>query len=213
MYAIIGLFSLIMMYYYALEMGNYTYLIQDLFFSLVLGLAISYTPPVPILSKSIPPERLFTRYFCFKLISQLLACCTFQVIALEALAMHKWYHKFELGDAEPVTISFAYETSVIADMGLAQIMIASVVSTIDKPYRLAWYTNKIHMGAFVVQTSWLAYQIFGGDDFLRDSLDIKTLPKGFALELLGIIAANWIVCLVLLRCADYFCVSTRPLKK
>jgi len=198
-YAIIGLFSLIMMYYYALKMGDYTYLVQDLFFSLVLGLAISYTPPHPSLEKQLPPERFFTAYFVFTLISQVICFCGFQVIALKALSRHEWYHRFTLGDREPVTHAFSYESSVIADMGLAQIMIASVTATIDRPFRMPWYSNRLHVAAFVLQGCYLIYQIFGRDDFLRDDLDIKSLPISFGYELVGIIVMNWIVCLVMSR--------------
>lgn len=202
MYGTIQLFMAIMMYNYGLELGNNTYLIQDLFYTLILGLAISITPPSETLSKELPPQRFFTKYFCFKLFSQLICFPIFQLIALEALRRQSWYEKYDFGD-DPLSETYAYETSVIASIGLAQVMIASIVSTIDEPFRKHWYTNKYHVMALVFQAGFLLYQIFGRKSyFMKEILEIRPLKIGFCWILIVIILANCVVSVLLSRMAD-----------
>jgi cation-transporting P-type ATPase 13A2 len=202
MYGTIQLFMAIMMYNFGLELGNNTYLIQDLFYTLVLGLAISITPPSQTLSKELPPQRFFTKYFCFKLFSQLICFPIFQLIALAALRRQSWYEKYDFGD-DPLSETYAYETSVIASLGLAQVMIASVVSTIDEPFRRNWYTNKYHVMALVFQTGFLLYQIFGRESyFMKEILEIRPLKIDFCWILILIILANCVVSGLLSWLAD-----------
>lgn len=202
MYGTIQLFMAIMMYNFGLEIGNNTYLIQDLFYTLILGLAISITPPSQTLSKELPPQRFFTKYFCFKLFSQLICFPIFQLIALEALKRQSWYVKYEFG-SNPLSETYAYETSVVASMGLAQVMIASVVSTIDEPFRRNWYTNKYHVMALVFQTGFLLYQIFGRESyFMREILEIRPLKIDFCWILILIMIANCVVSGLLSWLAD-----------
>jgi cation-transporting P-type ATPase 13A2 len=193
MYGTIQLFMAIMMYNYGLELGNNTYLVQDLFYTLVLGLAISITPPCDVLKTEHPPQRFFTKYFCFKLFSQLICFPVFQLIGLAALRRQDWYTKYDFGD-DPLSETYAYETSVIASLGLAQVMIASVVSTIDEPFRKPWYTNKYHVSALVVQGGFLAYQIFGRSSyFIKEILEVRPLKIEFCWILVLIILANCVV--------------------
>jgi cation-transporting P-type ATPase 13A2 len=203
MYGTVQLFNTVMMYNYGLNLGDNTYLIQDLFYTLVLGLAISINPPANTLSKELPPQRFFTKYFFFKLFSQLICFPVFQLIALRALSREEWYDKYETGD-DPLSETYAYETSVIASMGLAQLMISSVVATVDEPFRQPWFKNAYHVGALVLQSAFLTYQIFGRTSyFMRHILECRPLRYGFCWKLVGLIALNVVVSGLLSRCADY----------
>jgi cation-transporting P-type ATPase 13A2 len=193
MYGTIQLFMCVMMYNYGLKLGDYTYLVQDLFYTLVLGLAIAVTPPSHVLSAELPPQRFFTKFFCFKLFSQLLCFPLFQLIALSALRRQEWYHRYDFGD-DPLSEAYAYETSVIASLGLAQVMIASVAATIDEPFRRPWYTNRLHVATLIVQAGFVVYQIFGRSSyFMVHVLEIRPLKKRFCWILILIILANCVV--------------------
>jgi predicted P-type ATPase len=210
MYAVVQLFMVCQMYNLGLRVGNMTYLIQDLFFTLVLGLAISVTPPAKKLEIELPPQKFFTRYFCFKLFSQLLCFPVFQLIALWALSLQDFYHRFD-SDGHPLEYTYAYESSTIADIGLAQLMIASVVSTVDHPFRDAWYSNKYHVILLFLQGSFVLYQIFARkNQFIVDTLEIRPLPYNFGFILLGIITANACVSFMLARVAEVIRVKTGP---
>ena len=203
MYGTVQLFNTIMMYNYGLNLGDNTYLIQDLFYTLILGLAISITPPADTLAKELPPQRFFTKYITFKLFSQLICFPLFQLIALRALAQEEWYNKYDVGD-DPLSETYAYETSVIASMGLAQLMISSVAATIDEPFRQPWYKNMYHMASLLCQAAFLAYQIFGRTSyFMRHVIECRPLPYGFCGKLVLIIACNVVVSGLLSKFADY----------
>ena len=84
----------------------------------------------------------------------------FQLIALKALSSQHFYSKYETDDgADALANSYAYETSVIADIGLAQVLIASVVSTIGHPFRIRWYENPYHVVCLVLQSIFVVYQV------------------------------------------------------
>lgn len=203
MYGTIQLFNTVMMYNYGLNLGDNTYLIQDLFYTLVLGLAISINPPADTLSKELPPQRFFTKYFFFKLFSQLICFPIFQLIALRALSREEWYDEYDAGD-DPLSETYAYETSVIASMGLAQLMISSVVATVDEPFRQPWFKNIYHVGALLCQGGFLFYQIFGRTSyFMRHILECRPLRYGFCWKLVMIIAFNVLVSGMLSKFADY----------
>ena len=88
------------MYKIGLKIGDATYLIQDLFFTLVLGLAISLTPPSDVLSVERPPPKFLNAVYSFKLFSQMLVFVVFQLLALEALKTQSWYDAYDLDDDE-----------------------------------------------------------------------------------------------------------------
>jgi cation-transporting ATPase 13A2 len=202
MYAVIQLFMVCQMYNFGLRVGDMTYLVQDLFFTLVLGLAIAVTPPALKLETELPPQKFFTPYFIFKLISQIICFPVFQLIALKLLAGQDFYDRYD-SDGNPLVDTYAYETSAMADMGLAQLMIASVVSTVDHPFRVPWFTNHYHVGLLFVQGSFVLYQIFSRrNNFLEHVLEIKPLPYEYCFILCALIAANGVVSLILARVAE-----------
>lgn len=202
MYAVIQLFMVCQMYNFGLRVGDMTYLVQDLFFTLVLGLAIAITPPARKLETELPPQKYFTPYFMFKLISQIIIFPVFQLIALKVLAAQPWHDEYD-SNGNPLEDTYAYETSAIADMGLAQLMIASVVSTVDHPFRMSWYSNYYHVGLLLVQGCFLIYQIFSRrSNFLEHVLEIKPMPFEFCFILCALIAANGVVSMAVARIGE-----------
>jgi predicted P-type ATPase len=200
MYATIQLLNAIMMYHYGLLVGNNTYLIQDLFFTLLLALAISVTPPADSLGKECPPHRFFTKYLFLKLFLQLVTFVAFQIFSLELLASQVWYVRYDC-QGHPLRDTLAAETSVIASMGLCQLIIASIVSCIDLPFRQEWWRNGYHLLAIFGQLIFIGYQIFARESyFLTEVLEIQPLPYDFCTSLLSLIiihcAVSGLLCCV-----------------
>ena len=203
MYGVIQLFMCLELYRYGLVAGSYMYLIQDLFFVLVLSLAISYSPPSDRLSASVPPKTFFTKHLVLKLFSQLVCFCLFQGVSLNVLSVQDWYSRFQTDD--PLTETFSYEATTVDSMALAQLMIASVVSTIGEPFRKSWNTNKMQVTALALQFAWLLYQLFGSDKvFYQDIMQLKPLPVSFGFTLLALMFLNLLVSVVLNEIADGF---------
>lgn len=200
MYGVIQLFMALLCYTYGLTIGDYIFLMHDLFFTLVLGLCISMSPPADILSKELPPLRFFCPELICKLFSQLICFPLFQFLSLQMLQSQSWYVKFQSGtvaDLEDLA-KYSDENSVLSFIGLWQLMIASIVASIDQPFRKPWYKNQYHLLAFLGQFSFLMYIMFApNDSFLKD-IQIKPLDSGFCGLLLLLVLAN-LVCSLLLN--------------
>ena len=202
-YGIIQLFMSLELYSLGLIPSDYTYLIQDLFYSLVLGIAVALTERADELSWQLPPKRFLVFWLLFKLVSQVVVFVAFQVFALYILTLQSWYVPYTFDT--PLVDSYAYEATVVVNVALAQLMIASVTSTIGAPFRKAWYTNFWHLLALFFQTIWLSYQIFQtGDDFATTWLSLEPLPFNFCLIILGVIAGNIAVSTALYFVAECF---------
>lgn len=204
MYAIIQLFMTCYLNNLGLVFGDATYLIQDMFFSLFLGLCISNTPADDNLDAKLPPKRLFTFGLMAKLFAQLAIFPLFQEITLQALKTQDWYTQFEAGD-DPLTVAWAAEESALNIIALAQLMIASVVVTIGRPFRQPWYTNKWHLIVMLFQAGYIFVLLFNdgtqGESFNR-LVTNKPAPNDFQGILIGLIAANVVVSAVATKLAD-----------
>lgn len=202
MYGIIQLFMACELYSYGLKAGDYMYLIQDLFYTLVLGLAISYSEPSSSLSFTLPPQRFLSPYFLTKLFSQLITFIAFQAIALGALSKQGFYDRYETDD--PLTSAYAQESAVANNMALAQLMIASIVSSIGEPFRVIWVKNIYHWVALACQFVWLMAQVFVQDSyFFKHSLEIHPVPIEFGFILVVLMFVNLCVCVGLNALVDH----------
>eukprot|EP01031_Cornospumella_fuschlensis_P030484 gene30484-36845_t len=195
MYGVIQLFMAIILYSYGLKAGDYMYLIQDLFYTLVLGLCISYARPLPTLSTTLPPSRFLSPYFLTKLVSMLLLFPLFQISAILALQSQHFYDAYHTDD--PLSSSYADEASVANNMALSQLMLASMVAPLPPPLGTWWYTNRYQIIALVGQMGWLLLQMYiQGDYFFKQILQIKPLPPTFSSILLALMVLQTVVILM-----------------
>lgn len=105
--------------------------------------------------------------------------------------------------------TYADETSVISIIGLSQVLIASVVSTIGHPFRVRWYENPFHVTSLCLQSGFILYQLFSRRNyFLRHILVIKPLPHDFCVVLLVIMGINCAACFVVDILGDYAVAKT-----
>ena len=88
MYAIIQLFMTCYLNNMGLVFGDYMYLVQDCFFSLILGLCIAYSEPSDTLSKKLPPKTLFHPWLLAKLIPQLGQCRVLFIFQVQCMPIH-----------------------------------------------------------------------------------------------------------------------------
>ena len=205
MYAIIQLFMTCYLNNMGLVFGDYMYLVQDLFFSLFLGLAIADIPPSRELSVKMPPQSLFDRGLIVKLFIQLLIFPIFQYIVLETLKEQSWYKAFVVDDYYgPLTESYAFEGAALNIMALAQLMIASVVVTIGRPFRDPFYLSWKHILLLSIQTGWIFYLLFSPKSIFSIYMDNKPMDHNFGGILIGLICCNAVLSAVCTKIADYF---------
>ncbi len=203
MYGTIQFIMCCYLYYFGLRVGNYMFLIQDLFYTLVLGVCIIYTAGASTISKELPPARFFTPYLLVKTISQMVCFILFQGLALDILMSQSWYTRYSTD--EPLSDTYSYEATVLMNMACAQLMIASIVSGIDEPFRKPWYTNKYLVAALTGQLGFLLFMIFSGESyFYSDVLQMKALPTSFGCILFLFMVFNGVVSMILSAVANAF---------
>lgn len=203
MYAIIQLFMTCYLNNVGLIFGDGMYLVQDMFYSLVLGLCIANTPPEDKLSVRLPPKRLFSFGLMAKLLLQLGIFPIFQYIALELLYKEHWFEKFDAGD-DPLTVAWAPEGALLNIVALAQLMIASVVVTIGRPFRKPWYTNKTHLGCMCLHAAYILYLMFAPENEFSRVVTNYPIKAPFYGIIIGLIAANTAASALATYVADYF---------
>jgi magnesium-transporting ATPase (P-type) len=202
-YAVIQLCLAFSMYYYGLKVGDYMYLIQDLFFAFFLGLAISYSGPTKSLSETLPPRRFLVPYIMSRLLLNIFTYVLFQMLALYVLSLQSFYSRYETDD--PLNDTYSYETSSIFNLSLSQLLIAAIVSTIGKPFREAWYENRSLVYLMLVQAGYILFQIFGGDNyFLTNIIELEAMPTYYGFIQLAIIALHLVVCFAIRNFCEYF---------
>jgi cation-transporting ATPase 13A2 len=202
MYAIIQYFMTCFLNNMGLIFGDSMYIVQDLFFSFFLGLSISRTLPSEELTPNMPPPRLFTAGLMFRLFVHLGVFPLYQFFLLCALRTQGWYTKFD-ASGSPLTVSWAPECSTMQILALAQLMIASVVVTIGKPFRLPWYRNRIHLTVLTCQTGYLFFLLFDRETRSAAALQNHPFPFNFSFIILALICANAVTSAAVALFADY----------
>jgi cation-transporting P-type ATPase 13A2 len=201
-YAIIQLFMTCYLNNMGLVFGDNMYIVQDLFFSLILGLCISDLGPAETLSVKLPPKSLFCPGLMVKLLLQLGIFPAVQAITLELLKTQDWYTEYETDD--PLNDSWAVEGATLNIVALAQLMIAAVVVTIGKPYRKPWYTSRNLLIVLALQGAYILYLLFGETNPFMKGVSNKHVPRRFAGIILSIIAANIGLSAAATKFADLF---------
>jgi predicted P-type ATPase len=177
-YGCIQLFFTLELYYYGLIVGDYMYIIQDLFYTLILGYTMCKALPSKKLSIQLPPKRFLIAQNISKFFGMIILFFIFQLFSLFVLNLQGFYHEYETDD--PLTSTYSYESSVIFNISLGQVMIASIVSSIDEPFRQSWTVNYYHTILLGLEVFWLFLQIFIQDSwFFQDFLAIKPVPIYF----------------------------------
>ncbi len=113
-----------------------------------------------------------------------------------------WYTPYVTD--EPLVESMSPENTVLNAIALAQLMIASVVVTIGEPFRMPFYTNKVHMAVLMCQMGWIFYLIFGAKDKFLVSIENESIPHSMGGIIVGLISLNVFLSAIANYCAERF---------
>lgn len=187
-------------YFFGYNAGEYMFLEQDLGFSLALGIAMTHTKPAEDLSIITPPKRFLKFYLVFRLVVSLLVFAVFQALVMVMLTQQSFYVYVD-GDGG----SYGYQTSSAQEICLAQILIASIVSSIGPPYQQRWYENKMQLAIMAAQVVFLLFQTFAQDNwFLIHVFKVEPLPVEYGLKLAALMIANLVVSLAVVHFTDHW---------
>lgn len=210
MNAIIQLFETCLFYEFGLQMSQSMYIVQGVFYSLFLMIAIIILPNRKTLSTELPPKRYFVKWLMAQLIPQVILFPLFQMAAIYLLQQQDFYVPYEADDATLLTTAYSYEGCVIDNVVLGQYMISAIVSNIGAPYRDEWYENWLFVTVEVMALIFLLYQIFTpGDDFSESILTLEPIPTYFGYYLVALLVVNAIVSYAFYWLADIFKVANR----
>ena len=192
------LFMACVYYYYGMKTGLYTAFIQDVFFALVVSLAITLSKPYDTISIIHPPRRFLSAYFITKLVLILITFGVFQIVAQVILQAQDFYVPFVCTPSNVLDEWEGYEATVIQFIALAQLMSCAVISNIDKPFREPWYYNWILVVALIIQFALMLWGMFDTDNsFLINYLDIQPVPTYFAFVLFLLMFVQLLVVLAI----------------
>jgi magnesium-transporting ATPase (P-type) len=202
MYGLIQLFFTLELYYFGLLVGDNMYIIQDLVYTLVLGYTMCKAEASSTLSIQQPPKRFLISHNIVKFLIMIALFLLFQILSLFILSLQGFYTAYQTDD--PLSQTYAYESSIIFNISLGQIMIASIVCSIDQPFRQNWYSNKYHTGLLFFETIWLLVQILTQNSrFLQDTLQIKPVPIYFGFIEIAILILHGLICIGIDSLLDY----------
>ncbi|GLC61164.1 hypothetical protein PLESTB_001725200 [Pleodorina starrii] len=162
-YALVQAFEANLMYTFALNLGNYQYLIQDLFFTTVLAALMGATEPRSKLSRSRPLSRVLSAPLMLSTLAQCGVVVVFQLASLWLLQAQPGYEK-TMGGAELEDVQ-APENTVTYIVALAQYVVLALVFNKGRPHRSSIWTNLWLVAALVAQTAFVLYTLFSADKF------------------------------------------------
>ncbi|KAG2500541.1 hypothetical protein HYH03_001317 [Edaphochlamys debaryana] len=162
-YALVQAFETNLMYTYLLNLGNYQYLIEDLFFTTVLAALMGFTEPRKQLSRSRPLQRVMSAPLLLSTLAQCVVVVVFQLAGLWLLQAQAGYVRF-MGDKE-LHATVAPENSATYMVALAQFVVLALVFNKGMPHRSPLWTNGWLVAVLVLQTAFVLQTLFSDNLF------------------------------------------------
>lgn len=175
-YAYIQVFSLAYLYSMGLTVGNYQYLIQDLFYTTTLASAMALTHPAKKLSQDLPIKRVISPPVVAAVLVQFIIMSLFQISAIQLLkgpnsgwptgaaaaAANQTFVPFNpYANPDDVinmdTTTHYPENGTLMIMATAQIMIVAAIFNRGPPFRRSVFTNWVLMLVMAGQLGFLLY--------------------------------------------------------
>ncbi|EFJ40236.1 hypothetical protein VOLCADRAFT_108270 [Volvox carteri f. nagariensis] len=208
-YALVQAFETNLMYTYALNLGDYQYLIEDLFFTTVLAALMGMTAPRSKLSRRRPLQRVMSLPLMLSTVAQCGVVVLFQLASLWMLQARPGYIAFKGGPDLHDTV--APENTVTYIVALAQFVVTALVFNKGMPHRSPIWTNYWLVAALLAQTAFVLYTLFVADKFNRDVQDMVDMNgvvnMAFRWELFGLLVGMGAVAFA----AEYTCMGLNKL--
>ncbi|GLI67792.1 hypothetical protein VaNZ11_012078 [Volvox africanus] len=187
-YALVQAFETNLMYTYSLNLGDYQYLIEDLFFTTVLAALMGMTAPRSGLSRRRPLSRVMSPPLMLSTVAQCGVVVVFQLASLWMLKAQPGYIRFR-GDRD-LHNTVAPENTATYVVALAQYVVMAMVFNKGMPHRSPIWTNVALLTALLAQTGFVLYTLFVTDKFNLEVQDMVNkngvVDMPFRWKLLGL---------------------------
>ncbi|KAG1678904.1 hypothetical protein FOA52_003573 [Chlamydomonas sp. UWO 241] len=197
-YAFIQVLALALLYQMGLIVGNYQYLLQDMFHTTLLASLMGLTQPAKNLGPRRPPTQVLSAAVIVPVVGQLVVVTAFQIGALKALQAQSWYTPFDTSANPTLDVATSEtrpENGVLFIISCWQLVISAFVFNVHlgggASFRRAIWTNTWLLGAMLALCAFNLYVLWAPEDpFKAEVPAVVGMPLELRAILFGIVCGN-----------------------
>ncbi|XP_021171298.2 probable cation-transporting ATPase 13A3 isoform X2 [Fundulus heteroclitus] len=211
LYSIIQYISVILLYWILSNLGDFQFLFIDLVIILIIAFTMSLNPAWRELVSQRPPSSLISGPLLCSVLTQILTCLAFQVLAFYLVQQQSWYETWTpQSDACNISrSSFSmspngttshnhknirnYENTSLFYVSSFQYLAVAIVFSKGKPFRQPSYKNWPFMLSCFGLYSFLLFIMLYPVSAIDNFLEIVCVPHDWRVTLVIIIAAHAVV--------------------
>ncbi|KAL0966747.1 hypothetical protein UPYG_G00299650 [Umbra pygmaea] len=215
LYSIIQYLSVTLLYSILSNLGDFQFLFIDLAIILVIVFTMSLNPAWKDLVARCPPSSLISGPLLVSVLTQIITCLTFQVLAFVWVQKQSWYHKWTpLSNAcnvsspglihnpnvtSPVDHKNIrnYENTTLFYVSSFQYLAVAIIFSKGKPFRQPSYKNWPFMLSCAALYSFLFVIMLYPVPAIDNFLDIVCVPHEWRITVVIIVITNAVVSFVL----------------
>ncbi|XP_043989034.1 polyamine-transporting ATPase 13A3-like isoform X5 [Gambusia affinis] len=216
LYSIIQYISVILLYWILSNLGDFQFLFIDLVIILIIAFTMSLNPAWKDLVRQRPPSSLISGPLLCSVLTQILTCLAFQVLAFYLVQQQSWYERWtpqsdacnvsrpsSFSDRRNGTASHDhknirnYENTSLFYVSSFQYLAVAIVFSKGKPFRQPSYKNWPFMLSCVGLYSFLLFIMLYPISAIDNFLEIVCVPHDWRVTLVIVIAANAVVSFIL----------------
>lgn len=203
LYSMCQFVSVLILYWYGINLTDIQFLIEDLFIVLPLAIFLGYTGPRQELSKARPVGCLISVSVLLSVVVQTSLIVITQAISLEMCKHRSFYHEVDIedepDDALVSDLYYKWENSAVFVVGIFQLVGLNYLLSISKPFKRPPYTNLMLTGWVILWTAIVLWLMIWPIDLLRWIFVVKPFPGDFRGYMLALCFAYFIVAYVFER--------------
>ncbi|KAM9720213.1 polyamine-transporting ATPase 13A3-like [Menidia menidia] len=215
LYSIIQYISVILLYWILSNLGDFQFLFIDIVIILIIAFTMSLNPSWKELVWRRPPSSLISGPLLFSVLTQILTCLVFQVLAFLLVQKQSWYEtwtpqsdacnvsRFSLFEILNETTPHDhknirnYENTTLFYVSSFQYLAVAIVFSKGKPFRQPSYKNWPFMLSCIGLYSFLLFIMLYPVPAIDSFLEIVCVPHDWRVTLVVIVMANAAVSLML----------------
>ena len=154
LYSVTEFTSVVILYYWLSNLGDWQYLYIDLIQIFALALVMGYTRPYTRLAVRRPSANLVNSINLISCAVHIVLVISFQVCSYLLLRTTLWYVSADLVPKAAFDDSYlaSFEDSVIFAFSTFQYLILAFIFSVGPPYRMPFYTNIYFVACFIILT-------------------------------------------------------------
>ncbi|KAJ8270232.1 hypothetical protein GJAV_G00111920 [Gymnothorax javanicus] len=214
LYSMIQYISILLLYSYASNLGDFQFLFIDVAIILVMVFTMSLNPASKQLVAQRPPQGLISMPLLSSVLLQILVCLSFQVLPFLLVKKQIWYEEWtpasdacntSTAPASNATDDFDYrerniqnyENTTVFYVSCFQYLVIAIIFSKGKPFRQPSYRNWLFLMSALIFYFFLLLIILYPIPAIDNVLQIVCVPYEWRLLLLVIIIVNAAVSVLL----------------